>query len=510
MRLIINDYFYEEGSNVSSIQLVSRRGLRWLSPAIFAMLLAAIVVGGLLFIAPIHGLADNGGFAQTLANNGLYPLTGYQTVGYLNPRLGLMRYYDEVRATGLGGFSSQRLFVGLAIGLNKLFFSASQFDLRFLGLVYYLPFVGAVGLLTRALTQPYRRIRSYVLAVVIVLVFADTSLTLTFNSFYVAPILLIAAMTMVGSLLLLPRTTTHRGRLMSLYFFSAALLITSQPQNATLTVSYLIMAVGGFFVFRHPAQRLGLVLGFTGLVVCGVTMAWALTPQQRSINRYQAFTHGVLHDTKDPSRSLTRQGVSQQFALMRANDYYPVSFTELSPDTRYVRQHLTRYVGTGWVLTYYVHHWRQLRQLLDQAAANLMVTQDKSVGNYPPHSGHAQGAQVKFFTLASTTAGAFFPRRFAFDALLVIALVLVFGVGAYNDLRQQRTYGVVRFFLVAGLLLNLLLVPLLVILTTGMTNLTQNLLLAPISLNLALLILVADLLNHRLWHVDDRQVIDDD
>ncbi|SMS13690.1 hypothetical protein [Levilactobacillus zymae] len=67
-----------------------------------------------------------------------------------------------------------------------------------------------------------------------------------------------------------------------------------------------------------------------------------------------------------------------------------------------------------------------------------------------------------------------------------------------------------RFFLVAGLLLNLLLVPLLVILTTGVTNLAQNLLLAPISLDLALLILVADLLNHRLWHADDRQVIDDD
>ena len=491
-------------------QRTGRRVTRWLSPATFAMLFAAIVVGGLLFIPPIHGLADNGGFAQILANNGLYPLGGYQTVGYLNPQLGVMRYYDEVRATGWGGFSSQRLFVGLAIGLNKLFFSTSRFDLRFLGLVYYLPFVGAVGLLTRALTQPYRRIRSYVLAAVIVLVFADTSLTLAFNSFYVTPILLITTMTMVGSLLLLPRTTTHRGRLMSLYFLSAALLITSQPQNATLTVSYVVMTVGGFFVFRHPAQRLGLVLGLTALVACGVTMALALTPQQRSINRYQAFTHGVLHDTKDPSSALTRQGVSQQFALMRENDYYPVNFTELSPDTRYVRQHLTRYVGAGWVLTYYAHHLRQLRQLLDLAAANLMATQVKSVGNYPPHSGHARGAQVKFFTLASTTAGAFFPRRFAFDALLVVALIMVFGVGAYNDLRQQRTYGVVRFFLVAGLLLNLLLVPLLVILTTGVTNLAQNLLLAPISLDLALLILAADLLNHRLWHADDRQVIDDD
>ncbi|GEO68963.1 glycan biosynthesis hexose transferase WsfD [Levilactobacillus acidifarinae] len=494
-------------------QLTQRAGrgvTRWLSPAVFAMLFAAIVVGGLLFIPPIHGLADNGSFAQTLANNGLYQLDGYQVVGYLNPQLGLMRYYDEVRSAGLGGFSSQRLFVGLAIGLNKLIFSSTRFDLRCLGLVYYLPFVGAVGLLTRALTQPYRRIRSYVLAAVIVVIFADTSLTLAFNSFYVAPILLITAMMMVGSLLLLSRTTTHRGRLMSLYFLSATLLITSQPQNAPLTVSYLIMALGGFFVFQHPAQRLGLVLGMTVLVDCGVTMGLALTPQQRSVNRYQAFTHGVLHETKDPSRALTQQGVSQQFALMRENDYYPVNFTELSPDTHYVRQHLTRYVGVGWVLTYYGHHWPQLRQLLDLAAANLMATQVKSVGNYPAHSGHAKGAQVKFFTLASTTAGTFFPRRFAFDALLVVALLLVFGVGAYNDLHQRRTYGVVRFFLVTGLLLNLLLVPLLVILTTGVTNLAQNLLLAAISLNLVLVILVADLLNHRLWHADDRQVIDDD
>ena len=491
-------------------QAGSRWGARYVSPTLFAMLLAAIVVVGTLFIPETRGLADNGQFTQILANNGLYPRPGYQQVTYLTPQVGIMQYYNALGAGGLAGFSSQRLFIGLALQLNKWFYSATVFDLRFLGLVYAACFVGAVGLLTRALTRPDRRVRSYVLAGLIVLVFADGNWTLTFNSFYAFPVMLISAMTLTASLLLVGQVRRRRGQLLLLAGVSAGVLVMSQPQNAWVTASCLVMGLGGFYVFKHPAQRLGLGLGGALLIGCGVVMVLALTPQQRSINRYQAFTQGVLKETKDPSSAIARQGVNRQFALMRAQDYYPVDFTELSPQTAYVDRHLTKRVNGWWVANYYAHHMKQLRTLLDLTASNLMVTRLESVGNYLKGHGHAPGAQAKTFTLMSTAAATFFPRRFAFDVLLAVALFLVFGVGAYHAIEQRKAYGLVRFCVMGGLLLNVLGVLLGVVFTAGVTNLTANLFLAPVSLSLVLMTFVADLLNHRLWRADDRQVIEDD
>jgi len=151
---------------------------RHVSPAALATILAALVVGFLLFVPPLRGLADNGTFPQILANNGLYRLSGYQTTTYVNPQFGIMQYFNELRGTS---FTAQTLFIQVAILLNRVVYSQTVFDVRFLGLTYAVPYLGGIYLLTRAMTQPYRRIRSYFLAVIIVFVFADASFVLSFN-----------------------------------------------------------------------------------------------------------------------------------------------------------------------------------------------------------------------------------------------------------------------------------------------------------------------------------------
>lgn len=97
-------------------------------------------------------------------------------------------------------------------------------------------------------------------------------------------------------------------------------------------------------------------------------------------------------------------------------------------------------------------------------------------------------------------AGAFFPQKFAFDLLLAVALVIVFGVGAYNDWKARQPMGVLRFFLVVGLLTIFIFVPIISIIGDGDADLAKHLFMVPVSLDLILLTFVADILNHRLWH----------
>ncbi|WP_249214630.1 hypothetical protein [Lactiplantibacillus plantarum] len=55
-----------------------------------------------------------------------------------------------------------------------------------------------------------------------------------------------------------------------------------------------------------------------------------------------------------------------------------------------------------------------------------MITQVKAVGDYTQASGAPARKQLTFFTTYSQISGAFFPQKFAFNCLLVVALVMVY------------------------------------------------------------------------------------
>lgn len=468
----------------------------WLSPALLATICAALIAGWLLFVPPFHGLADNGDFYRAIFVNGLYKLKGYHMLTYINPKLGIMQYFNETHAAV---FSSQPVFVRLAVLLNKWFYSRTVFDLRFMGLVYYIPYLGAIYLLTTALTHPFRRIRSYIIALLVVLVFADSSFTLYFNSFFAEPGMLITSLYAFAAIILIGRRPTYHPVFMAgLYFISVMLLIANKQQNAPLALSYAVASLGLFMVCKHRYQWLLVVGGIGGILVTGVLTYTLITKQFNDINQYQAVTHGVLLHTGDPSKKLKKQGVSEQFALMSAEDYYPKNYAAISPSSDYVHRHLNQKTGFGWIVTYYLRHPKQFRTLLDVAAADMMITQVKAVGDYQQGAGPANG-QVTYFTAFSATAGAFFPQKFNFDLLLSVALLIVFGVGAYNDWKRRIPMGVLRFFLVTGLLTIFIFVPIISIIGDGDADLAKHLFMVPVSLDLILLTFVADLLNHRLW-----------
>ncbi|KZD95640.1 hypothetical protein P3T69_09725 [Lactiplantibacillus plantarum] len=155
-------------------------------PPLLATLLCAGLAAYVAFVPPINGLADNGDFYRAMYTNGIYKLLGthYNYFDFVTQKFGLMKYYNDYRSVN---FSSQPLFVKVAIGLNKLFYSKTVFDIRFMGIVNVIPYLGGIYLLTDALTYPAKRFRNYLIAGLVVLVFGDSSFTLYLNSFLLSP-----------------------------------------------------------------------------------------------------------------------------------------------------------------------------------------------------------------------------------------------------------------------------------------------------------------------------------
>jgi hypothetical protein len=306
-----------------------------------------------------------------------------------------------------------------------------------------------------------------------------------------------------AALMLVARRPDWHPRILTVvYFASIMLLIANKQQNAPLALSYAVTSIGLFFIFKKRAQWLWILGGIAGILVTGVLTYTLITQQFNDINQYQAFTHGVLLHTDDPSKKIAQRGVDEQYALMRNQDYYPKNFAAINPSASSVKRGLNERTGFGWIMGYYLHHYPQFHTLLDVAAGDMMITQVKAVGDYQQASGKPAGAQVTYFTGFSNLAGAFFPQKFSFDILLTIALLVVFGIGAYNDLVHKRVANVVRFFLVMGLLTVFIFVPIISIIGDGDADLAKHLFMVPVSLDLILVMFVADLLNHRLWHSD--------
>lgn len=479
-------------------------GLRWLQRLLPPPLLATLICAGLAayvaLVPPINGLADNGDFYRAMYSNGIYKLLGshYNYFDFVTQKFGLMKYYNDYQSVN---FSSQPLFVKLAIGLNKLFYSRTVFDIRFMALVNIGLYLIGIYLLTDALTFPSKRWRNYVIAGLVVFVFGDSSFTLYFNSFFAEPQMLGLTLIAFGSFLLLARQRyRRRWPLILLYFLSSGLLITNKSQNAPLALSFVVITIGLLFLPRARAMRVYLLLGMGALLITGGLTYKLIGQDFVDINTYQTFSHGVLTQTTDPSKDLAKSGIDEQYALMQSQDYYAKQFATIQASGPYVKKNLIAKLGVGWVVKYYATHLKQFGKLMDLAAADVMITQVKAVGDYTKASGAPAGKQLTFFTTYSQLAGAFFPQKFAFNCLLAVALVIVYLVGFYNDIRQQRIEGVLRFFLVLGLLTIFIFVPVISLIGDGDADLAKHLFMVPVSIDLIFLLFISDILNHRLWH----------
>lgn len=486
------------------MKTILRKGQHYISPELMAVILAAILSGILLFVPPINGLADNGDFYRATLSNGLYRLPSHvnQYLDYVIPKFGIYQYFNENKAVVL---TSQSLFVRAAILLNKLFYSHTIFDIRFLGAIYEAFYLGAIYLLTKSLVYPFRKGRSYAVALIVVFVFADSSFTLYFNSFFGEPEMFIAALYSFAAVMLLARHCYRRNwPSVVLFFVSTIFLITSKQQNAPLALSYMVVATGLLFLPHFKARKLAIMLGMGTLAASGVIIYASINTDFNNYNLYQSFSHGVLMETSDPSHKIAKDGqMSERFALMRSQDYYAKTFDPVKPTGKFVENHLLNHYSMGWVLKYYAKNHRQFLNLMDLASKDVMITQVKAVGDYPANSGHRAGEQTKFFTLYSTYMGAFFPGKFAFICLLAVVFSAVYAVSAYLDFKAGRTMGILRFCQVAGLMTIFVFVPFIAIIGDGDADLAKHMFMAPVSLDLVLVLFASDMLNHRLWLTEE-------
>lgn len=470
-----------------------------MNPAILAVSLCALIVGWLIFLTPIHGYSDNGDFQYLMATNDLYGLP-HAKAGYVVQHYGLMKYYNPLH---LNHLTTQSAVIQIAVGLNRLLYSQTIFDVRFLGAVHYVLYLGGVAVLVKGLIGNENRLRNYLMTVSVVIFVADSSFTLYFNSFYPQALAFILLLYLVGFALLIIRYKTVNNWLTVGFYVSAILLLMVHESTSLLIIGIVIISVG---ILLLPSRQW--IHGSAAVVTCLLLFTcWVsannITREVRAMNKYQAVTQGRLLATSHPESIAATSHIDEQFSLMKGRSYYPAAYAPLEPEGHYIQENFSQHYDLPWLLLEYTEHPHQFSLLLDKSAKNMMVLRPKLTGTREKQARGKPFQKTRYFSLFSYIAGAYYPKTYGFNCLLAFAIMVIYCGELIRGLSKQNQAVKSHFWLVLGLLSVVVLVPPAVVVLYGTANFVIHMLPVAVCLSLSSFILLSDVVQHRLWRNRD-------
>lgn len=464
-----------------------------LTPQIFAVICVFVITLVALFVPPYIGMADNGDFFRIFSSNGLFVNNAnYDALqfGHFVKEFGIYQYFNENQ---IAIFSSQSIFIQMALVLNKVFWSTAVFDIRFLGGLQLALLLPAIYLLVAGLTAKMKGWAGYVIAALTVIIFADTAYTAYFNSFFSEGILLIMMLYIAAGFLLLFQHKYNDYAMLAMIFLASFILITAKQQNAPIAVVIAVCGIIVFFIRKERAFRLSAAFAFSVIFISGVVMYAFIPGEFVTINQYQTMTRGVLLDSENPEKSLQEMGMNEQYALLKGTNFYQ-KYKMIDLDNELMKNEFYPNYNFVTVLSYYLENPKQFGKMLDLSAQNSFSIRPFEMGNFEKTAGYQFKEKTHFFSVYSDTKAKFAPEKFSFLLLWALVFLISYGVSAWKHFREKDFRGMLLFDLVVLLIGSGFAVILVTIIGDGEADLTKHNFLFNVCFDLTILLGASSLL----------------
>lgn len=278
------------------------QGRRW-ERAILAAI--TVVVGYQLFCEPIVGTADNRDYWRVMKQIG---------VGYKESRdptffVNFQHDFVIVPKEEVKYLTSEVLLGRVAVLVNDVVSKDGLFDIRVVGLVHAVAYLGAIAVFLAAFRRRARWLRC-VVGVSSLLIFTDVRLVAYFNSFYCEAAQLIFLILTIGCLLHV--VETKRGTWFLAFLVCAVLFLFAKSQDLPLC-----FPIGFIAAYVAPNKtrmgRTALATLFVGLFVWGMASdAYAVT---KGINVQVTLDEEILKHSKQPEMDLAELGDGSRTAV---------------------------------------------------------------------------------------------------------------------------------------------------------------------------------------------------
>src|SRR5579875_730838 len=366
---------------------------------------AAIVIFQ-LFVPPILGVADNGDFPK---------LSRHACIGPLDPaRYPLFDYYTPryaIRSQYCGSIMATSAVIPLYISLAPAgwFLPRGEYDLRFLGALYALLFLGAFFLFLRLVSQPP------LVAMFALVVFFSAAYVPIFSTFYMDTAALIFLLwSVVLGIHVLSSRRVGLGAFASL---TAALLFlaTSKVQHSLEALCFVPLF---WFRFERKAFPAVWARAAASVVVIAGSLVFLATssPWYRAISFYDSLFFKFLPASENPAAALAKLGLDASFVqYIGRHSYspgthmqeepYAIAFGKQVTLTKMLRFLLVNPKVVASAMRHDLEEGSLVRVRMEIGA------REYRLGNYQPESGHLPEAQSHVLALWPAAKAALYARR---------------------------------------------------------------------------------------------------
>ena len=399
-----------------------------------------------LFIPPALSVANDHDFEKILGHICYAPVETNQTPFF---DYAVFHYaYDADSCIDWPMRSTNEAAFAVGWWLNGIFHSRTDFDLRYMGIVYGLMFFAGFVTMQRALRRAPLKL-SVVAQAAWIVVFCNAVYVPMFNTLYFDALSLA---TMTGALATAAVVALDREP--RWYWIAAAaiwlaLLAGSKGQHAPLA----LLCIPALWIRPRHLTAIRF-FGSVAIVVC----AWlSLTTMPRFYQgeaTFNALFYRILPTLSDPRAYLAETKIPPSWAQYSGE----VAFAEDVPlRDPYYEEKFGDWFGPVDLLRLYLRHpsaaWIIVRGNLDEASMDRvrirMAGVPHRLSNYEESQGRAPQAISHFFTVWPAVKNAVFGARPVLYAVWILAVILIAWMLAPPDPRMRLLLGIITAALAA-------------------------------------------------------------
>lgn len=462
--------------------------------ALLATVITAFVASIILFLPSYLGVAGDGSTDEIMKSAGIYYLEKEPDINYFN-------YFIKTYSTVASGadipgktINSQVILIRLAKTLDYVFTRDNYFDLRFLGLIYFILYLPAVYLLIWQVCQRVRQFTEGILiAVAGLVIFSDIGYVAYFNSFYPEAIWFITMLYCVGASMSFQKKRSGNWDFFSLmlFLFSAIILVSSRRQCAVLGFLFPIYIIRLIFIRRSFLWRVSCIGTAFILSLLSVFCFFSYPSDFNEASKFHAMTRGVLFVSSNPAETLEEFGIEPSYELLTDSSAYDYLPLVTSGDSSLYRGFLNQYTASD-IAIYYLRHPGSLLGMIDVSIGAGMNTRRDNCGNYELSAGMPLKAKSLFWSGWSTFKMMSAPKTIGYLFLLTGFIFLLFYKG-YSIRPGENRRNIIfldMLFTVLGVLLSQSII---VIIGSGDAEMTQRTFLVGLSLDIMTYCVFAEL-----------------
>ncbi len=463
--------------------------------AVGAVALLMIVM---IFLPPYLGLSNDGSFDRVLRESGLTRLDPDDASAYFNYYERQYRY-TSIRVTDYQTPLLQRLLVQTAKDIDLLLTQDDLFDMRFLAAIYLPFYLAALFFLFRSLLS---RVQVYseglLIALLCVLVFADSRLVVRFASFQTAPMELILLLAMVDTAFSLS-DRQGVGFAVPILLVSTVLLMSV---NLFCSLAGISMALVFLLLLRQKlSARRKMFYTLCAMLLCVVSVVQTarLVSTQTPEEKYDQMTRGILYQAENPEEALAFFGIEPRYSLL-TETYSSQQFPVVLPSSGVLDEGFFDHYGTSDVALYYITHPGALLGLMNIAVHQAFISQSDYSGHYEASVGRPARSKTLFMSIWSRFKEQMAPQSAGFPVVLIM-MILLLSRGSKNSKGDERPF---LYRLLLGVLAMFCLLELCtVIVISGDSLLMTQAFLMSVCVDVMVLLFVAEVLHKSKLISDD-------